>query len=180
MKIYIDPILGRVGGSSLLGVDCSTPTLGNACTSWASEGLTVRWLRGSRMRTVTGLYDECAAALQFPSYFGYNMAALHECLADLDWIEFSSLVIVLFDADEILIGDDLDSLVWGFINAYEGFATPVESGEYWDRPAKPFHVVLQVSVAGSLRWTSAQESICANSHGLTVSRGGGAFEWIHL
>jgi hypothetical protein len=41
-------------------------------------GLTVRMTRGRKMRTVDGLFDEMAAALQFPCYFGANWDAFSE------------------------------------------------------------------------------------------------------
>jgi len=93
----------------VLAVDCDLKTLGNACGHWAyDDKLTVRWLRGDRMRDIKGVFGEFAAALQFPWYFGRNSAAMNECLCDLDWIEFSGIVIVIFDADQILADDEND------------------------------------------------------------------------
>ena len=48
--------------------------------------LTVRTVRGRKIRTVGRLFDEMAAALQFPYYFGENWPAFDECLADIDWL----------------------------------------------------------------------------------------------
>ena len=45
--------------------------------------IAVRVLRGRNMRSTEGFYNELAAALQFPLYFGKNWDALDECLADL-------------------------------------------------------------------------------------------------
>lgn len=47
-------------------------------------GYRVRELRGSRMRTVAGLFDEFAAALQFPYYFRPNKDAFDDCMFDLE------------------------------------------------------------------------------------------------
>ena len=44
-------------------------------------------MRGDRMRSYDGLFDEFAAAMQFPWYFGYNGNAFDECIADLSWID---------------------------------------------------------------------------------------------
>ncbi len=61
--------MDRVGGSALVCVDWPSRVLGGACDKWSSQGAVVRWLRGDRMRTVDGLFDEFAASLQFPWFF---------------------------------------------------------------------------------------------------------------
>jgi len=179
-------IFRTVGGPSLIGVDWVVryhrpeETLGNACSQWAYEGLTVRWLRGDRMRTVDGVFDEFSAAMQFPWYFGQNWGAFDECLGDLEWIEFSALVIVIFDADQVLVEDPLDmsAFLRGVVGAYEQFAQPIDRGEWWDRPAKPFHVVLQMSEAESHRWLSGLEAIRVDNRGATLSEGGLTLGWL--
>ena len=69
-----------------------------------AQGYLVRELRGSRMRTVPALFDEFAAAWQFPYYFGGNKDAFDECLRDLDeWVgPAAGYVVVLRDAAELL------------------------------------------------------------------------------
>lgn len=70
----------------------------------APAGYQVRELRGSRMRTVAGLFDEFAAALQFPYYFRPNKDAFDDCMFDLE----SSLgdapgyVIAVREAEQLL------------------------------------------------------------------------------
>lgn len=66
----------------------------------------LRRLRGTKMRSYQDLYDEFAAALQFPYYFGENLAALDECLSDLEWLFGSCFIFVLSDADQILTQED--------------------------------------------------------------------------
>jgi len=137
--------------------------VGSAVLGWAESELTVRVLRGRKMRTLPGLFDECAAALQFPLYFGENWDAFDECVADLEGLPAArGFVVVIVDPDELLVeaghealGLLLDSLesataVWG---------RSVELGEWWDRPAVPFHVVLAgerdaVELAAH-RWSAA-------------------------
>ena len=61
----------------------------------------VRWVRGHKMRRLADLYDEFAAALQFPDYFGENWDALEECLTDLDWISAAGYVLFGSNAVEV-------------------------------------------------------------------------------
>ena len=60
-----------------------------------------RVVRGSKSRASHALFDEVAAAWQFPPYFGENWDALDECLADLEWLRASAYV--LFVADALLL-----------------------------------------------------------------------------
>ncbi len=172
--------MDRVGGSALVCVDWPSRVLGGACDKWSSQGAVVRWLRGDRMRTVDGLFDEFAASLQFPWYFGRNWGAFDECLADLGWIDFQSLVIVVFDARLVLVDELLDTPAFlrGVLGAYEVFAHPVELGEWWDRPAKPFHIVLQISKDDSSRWLSGIEVVRRDSRGMTLSTEGMSLTWL--
>ena len=41
------------------------------------------------------LLDRFAAALRFPSWFGYNWDAMHDCLTDLSWLPASAYRVVL-------------------------------------------------------------------------------------
>ncbi|WP_067544039.1 barstar family protein [Nocardia crassostreae] len=69
------PVLGvlPVGAAEFSGVRGQPP-----------DGYLSRELRGRKMRTDAELFDEFAAALQFPYYFGANKDAFDECLRDLD------------------------------------------------------------------------------------------------
>ncbi|WP_273544069.1 barstar family protein [Cellulomonas fulva] len=114
---------------------------------WREAGLTVRHVRGRKMRTVGGLFDEVSAALQFPYYFGENWPAFDECLADMDWLPLQvGIVVTVLDAVEVLSDEpsaELGTLARTIAHASETYAEPIASGEWWDRPALPFHVVLQ-------------------------------------
>lgn len=137
--------------------------LAESAADWLEAGLTVRSVRGAKMRSTAALMDEVSAALQFPYYFGENWAALDECLADMEWLMPSKgLVLVVRDADLVLCEEEveeLESFVAALRNASDEYAEPVELGEAWDRPAVPFHVVLQVSPdaanEAARRWSAA-------------------------
>ncbi len=109
--------------------------------------INVRFVRGSKMQTVTAMFDEIAAALQFPYYFGGNWAALDECIADLSWIAGDGLVLCVLDAPLLLLSDR--EQIHLFIKIVTGAA------EEWSRPtafrpAKPFHTVFQAESKGDL------------------------------
>src|SRR6266545_4571011 len=52
----------------------------------AREGLVARVLRGPCVRTTFGLYDEAAAALQFPGDLVEDWPAFRSLLGDLSWL----------------------------------------------------------------------------------------------
>jgi hypothetical protein len=148
---YLRPLL-EVDGSApvkLLEGDMKAST--EAVWGWREAGLTVRTVRGRKMRSVEGMFDEMAAALQFPYYFGENWAAFDDCLTDMDWLPMHvGMVIVVLDPAEVLADAadvELSALVRTLTHAAETYAQPIESGEWWDRPKVPFHVVLQAGPA---------------------------------
>ncbi|MGW5439057.1 barstar family protein [Nocardia asteroides] len=97
----------------------------------------VRELRGAKMRTVAELFDEFAAAFQFPYYFGANKDAFDECLRDLDDFvgDAPGYVVVVRTADDLL-ADDPTERAW-FDSAMRDCAA------YWSRRDVVFRVVLQ-------------------------------------
>jgi Barstar (barnase inhibitor) len=64
--------------------------------------INVRFIRGKRCRSSSRLFQEWAAALQFPYYFGHNWDAFNECICDLDWIKPTRHLIFITNADQIL------------------------------------------------------------------------------
>ena len=107
------------------------------------------------MRTVTSLYDEFGAAMQFPYYFGENWPAFDECLSDLSWIPATRYVLIIVGAEDVLADEpraELDVLRNVLVRAGEEWAEPVSKGEAWDRPPVPFHVVLQGPIAVPGPW----------------------------
>ena len=99
----------------------------------------IRVVRGNKMRRLADLYDEFAAALQFPDYFGGNWDALDECLTDLDWLPAAGYVLFVSNAVEVLREEPENQFVT-FVSVL--YLEPVEE---WARakPPKPFHVLLQ-------------------------------------
>jgi hypothetical protein len=64
--------------------------------------LAVRVLRGGKAKSVPALFDECAAALQFPLYFGANWDAFLDCLTDPAVLPDEGLVLFVADATHLL------------------------------------------------------------------------------
>lgn len=103
----------------------------------APEGFRVRELRGSRMRTVPALYDEFAAALQFPYYFRPNKDSFDECLLDIDDTlgAAKGYVLAIRDADQLL-AETPEEREW--------FASVVEEcADFWPSRDVVFRVITQ-------------------------------------
>lgn len=157
------PLLSVSEDSALLVMEADVKSAVDAALSWEDAGLTVRTARGRKMRTVDRLFDEMAAALQFPYYFGQNWPAFNECLADMDWLPLAAgIVVLIYDATEVLSDADeveLAVLVRLIEGARRAYSVPIELGEWWDRPAVPFHIVLHSlptdSAALYARWQKA-------------------------
>lgn len=111
----------------------------------------VRRLRGWKMRTTDELMSEMGAALQLFDGFGENWHALDECLRYLDeWLPAESYVLVVESAEKLLERDrrELGSFLRTCHIAGEAWSVPVELPERFRRPARPFHVLLNVSETG--------------------------------
>ena len=65
-------------------------------------GTVARILRGNKALTCQALFDEGAAACQFPPYFGDNWDAFLDCLRDLRWLPGKSMVLVVTHALHLL------------------------------------------------------------------------------
>ncbi|WP_446224506.1 barstar family protein [Nocardia sp. IBHARD005] len=97
----------------------------------------VRELRGTKMRTMAELFDEFAAAFQFPYYFGANKDAFDECLRDLDDFvgDAPGYVAVVRTADDLLAAEPTERAWFD--------AAMRDCAAYWTRRDVAFRVVLQ-------------------------------------
>jgi hypothetical protein len=111
-------------------------------------GMYVAVLRGERMQTFQSLYQEIAAALQFPYYFGNNWNALDECIKDLEWLWLSSKAFIIGITNGELIlsqeGND-DRRAFGVLlkETCAIFSMPYDEEKEWGRPGIPFHIIMQ-------------------------------------
>ena len=102
----------------------------------------LRSLRGTKMRTLQGLFDETSAALQFPAFFGENWDALDECLNDLDWLPVGPCTLLMLDTQHVLDRAEpadraaLAEILKGTAEAWNG--------------SRPFHVILHRAEGANL------------------------------
>jgi hypothetical protein len=101
----------------------------------------VRLLRGNKSRDLIAFFDEAAAVLQFPYYFGYNWNAFDECINSL-WINATAYVLII-SAAPALFADDfpadnlqrLGQVVEDYYNLRRDLGGP--------QVYKPLHLILQ-------------------------------------
>jgi Barstar (barnase inhibitor) len=108
----------------------------------------VRRFRGAKMRTTQALMNEFGSALQLFDGFGENWHALEECLCYLDeWLPAEAYLLVVERAEEMLEEerDSLPAFLKTMNDSAEFWAKPVEGNGRFDRPARPFHVLLIAS-----------------------------------
>jgi hypothetical protein len=134
-------------------------------------------LRGCKMRSVRSLFSEWGAALQFPYYFGENWNAFEECVKDLDWLDAPGFVFIVLNADEVLIeADNADDQILSLMTILEAAAKewskPIQQGEKWDRPSKPFHLVFQADPTKVEAFRLRLKRIGANFSNLPFDLGG--------
>ena len=132
--------------------------LGNALLALGQSGAAaVRAVRGRKATTAVDFFDEIAAALQFPHYFGENWDAAHDSLGDLAWLPDGPLVLCVMDADQLLVAAPAEQLK-------KCVKVLTEAAKHWNEPAKgksaqAFHVVLHVGpgseAAFEKRWKAA-------------------------
>ena len=112
----------------------------------AGQRLKVIVLRGSNMQSMDRFYDELAAALQFPLYFGRNWNALDECLVDLEWLPSDAYLLVFADASSLLkaAGEGDAEAFWKLLSrSSKEWSEGASLGGGLTRKPTPFHAVLQ-------------------------------------
>jgi|GEM_PF-2324143 len=110
---------------------------------FASEPHAVlRHLRGTKMRNLQALFDETAASLQFPAYFGDDWDALDQCLNDLDWLPVGPCTLLVLDTQHILDrAEPADRTALAEILK--------ATAEAWNG-SRPFHVILHRAEGANL------------------------------
>lgn len=106
------------------------------------SGTYVGYVRGEFANTECAFFQEVSAAFRFPYYFGWNWAALDDCLTDLEWLSFSSLLLVV-DRAELLFRDEPDAKVC--VNLLKKHLLAAAS--YWKERNIKFEVILNTHMS---------------------------------
>jgi hypothetical protein len=109
----------------------------------AGNRLTVRTVRGRKASTTASFFDEIAASLQFPYFFGENWDAFNDCVTDLEWLPGEGIAVIITHAVHLLDKDSADTL--------KKFVTVIQNAsQHWHKPgkgkkAKAFRVILHAT-----------------------------------
>jgi RNAse (barnase) inhibitor barstar len=90
---------------------------------------------------------ELARVFAFPSYFGHNWDALHDCLTDLAWLAAPGYTLLLTDAHAILPQRPADFRAFLDVLTDVGRTWALPQSPPDARPGKAFHTVLVVPEA---------------------------------
>jgi Barstar (barnase inhibitor) len=96
---------------------------------------------GSVMPSAEMVFSEFGEKMRFPSYFGWNWAALSDCIRDLHWLAVDRFLVVIEHVDSLLMNDadGLASLLSILVRASAEWANPL--GKVGGQGV-PFNVVL--------------------------------------
>lgn len=100
------------------------------------------------MKSFQALMDEFGAALQFFDGFGENWYALRDCLRSFDeWLPAEAYILVVTHPQDVL-KEEPDELPW-FLKVMDEvhawWSRPIVDNSPYNRPAVPFHVILQAT-----------------------------------
>lgn len=105
----------------------------------------IRIIRGNKSKTIPDFFNEIAAALQFPYYFGENGAAFRDCITDLDWTEGDAYLLMFSHADSFLC-DSSDEAFYSIMEIFSDANTEwLTPNQYIprNRQPTPFHLLFQ-------------------------------------
>ena len=74
----------------------------NYINYYSQEGVRYVFIDGHTCDTIEKCYITLAEQLSIPDYFGYNLDALEEILADLEWIEEEQIRLIVIHATTLL------------------------------------------------------------------------------
>lgn len=118
----------------------------------------VRTIRGNKCRTVDNFFNEFAASLQFPYYFGENWDAFEECINDMTWLKGDAYILMVDDAQQFLSeadSEDIDVFLRLISSANLQWASSTE-GFSDSHPTTPFHILLRCPEAIDPSLSSAE------------------------
>lgn len=144
-------VVSQLSGPWLHTVDLDSSALTDLALRMVTDepSCVVRHVRGTKMRAEVSLFDEYAAAFQFPYYFGENWDAFEECMCDLSWMPSTMYVTVVHRASEVLVYDPklFDTFVEVLANVGHEWSTVRWDARPWAPQAHPFHTLFQVDAS---------------------------------
>ncbi len=85
---------------------------------FAENNIRYVFIDGNTCKKIEQCYKTLQQQLSIPDYFGHNLDALEEVLADLDWIEESTVKIILLNSDALLSEDkEKKSIFFDILNS---------------------------------------------------------------
>jgi hypothetical protein len=111
--VSVDRWLEPESGVSSVAVSGEPALLDELARDLRMRDLVVRVVRGSHMQTAAQVFDEFAAAFQFPSHFGRNKDAFDDVMRDLDDVlGLGAGFVVLVRDTELLLRGEPDQVPW--------------------------------------------------------------------
>jgi hypothetical protein len=108
---------------------------------WAAQPVLHRTADLAGATTKAALLDATAAALEFPSYFGHNWDALHDCLGDLEWLGPAEGYVLSITGARRLWADAPD-VAGAFTEIWLATAEEwADDSKSWDPDRRPFHLI---------------------------------------
>jgi hypothetical protein len=107
-----------------------------SATMSAKPNLKLILLDGNKMQVSSDFSDELAKGFQLPGYFGRNLNALSECLADLEWLHGSGYILIIQHAEAVLRSETPEKLE-GFLDVLKSVGSEWSHPESYGRPWKP-------------------------------------------
>jgi RNAse (barnase) inhibitor barstar len=103
-----DDLLFNPDGPAVSVLAATPSAVANYLIAWtpAHPGWDILRVRGTKSSDEATFFDELAAALQFPYYFGENWNAVWDCITDLNWLKGSSFLVVFDSAEHLLSESD--------------------------------------------------------------------------
>ena len=106
-------------------------------TATHEEDAYVCHVKGEFCTDLDEFYREISSGMRFPRYFGWNWAAFDECISDLEWLKFSSLLIVIDHSELLFVGENDPEPYMRMLMKYLNMAV-----EYWTEQGVPIAVYL--------------------------------------
>ncbi|MCJ0906264.1 barstar family protein [Rhodococcus sp. ARC_M6] len=112
-RVDVDRWLDPVSDVTSVAVVAEPARLDELARDLRTADYVVRIVRGARMQTISRVYDEFAAAFQFPSHFGRNKDAFDDVMRDLDDVlGLGAGFVVLVSDAELLLSGEPDQVAW--------------------------------------------------------------------